>query len=232
MSHGYVLFISTPCDINMCCPQHKNGCGNYLRVGDVVFVDGAEMEMIKSQIVNFAVRKLSDKGHRLCKIGIMRCIFCQCHLIGNRVGRVTKIFRRTGDQIRTWTSADGPPQLSLYQRKNDNKNKKEGDKTLELIKDCHGVAVVTFLDGGYSTALPIRSENEKDREHLKIVELDPDADDDNSTNATRDFKDKNLIWDGFGYDDDDSSLNSKMSGGKGGGGGGGGDRSGAKRKRK
>jgi hypothetical protein len=83
-------------------------------------------------------------------------------LYGNRVAIISKIVRRVGDQFQVHIGSDNDPIPFEYKRRKarggKTKKRDEGDKTLELVKDCHGVAVVTFLDGGMSTTLPINSE--------------------------------------------------------------------------
>lgn len=120
------------------------------------------MEYLPSGCIQFAVRLLDPNGVRCCKIGIMRAFPTQSHLYGNRVAIISKIVRRVGDQFQVHIGSDNDPIPFEYKRRKarggKTKKRDEGDKTLELVKDCHGVAVVTFLDGGMCTTLPINSE--------------------------------------------------------------------------
>jgi hypothetical protein len=116
------------------------------------------MEYLPSGCIQFAVRILDVNGVRSCKVGIMRAYPTQSHLYGNRVAIISKIVRREGDQFQVRIGSEDDPIPFPYKRREPRrggktKKKDEGDKTLELVKDCHGVAVVTFLDGGMSTSL-------------------------------------------------------------------------------
>ena len=176
--HGLILFISEPPDDNARCEEHPNGCGLSLNVSDIVMVDGSEMEMINGEVVNFAVRKLNHLGVRQCKVGLMRALPGQTHLFGNRVGVVSEIKRRVGDTIQSWSepgqssptetkvprketsiikSESKPaakPRATKKSKRNDVHISDPNDKTREIVKDCRGIAIMTFIDGGGNTNVP------------------------------------------------------------------------------
>ena len=91
-----VIFISTTLDKNMSCNIHPGGCGWALNYGRPVMVDAGECQLIKGRIWNVAVREMSavDDKHNItlgCKIGIVRVLYNQLHLVGNRTGMITSI---------------------------------------------------------------------------------------------------------------------------------------------
>jgi hypothetical protein len=62
-------------------------------------------------------------------------------LVGNRVAIISKIVRRVGDQFRVSIGSENDPIPFEYKRRKarggKTKKRDEGDKTLELVKDCH-----------------------------------------------------------------------------------------------
>eukprot|EP00956_Cyclotella_meneghiniana_P036904 scaffold132185_cov61-Cyclotella_meneghiniana.AAC.1 len=91
-----VLFISQPQDENMKCNRHPGGCGWDLAENDICRVDAGECQLIKGRIWNVAVRALYDadeKGNIQlgCKVGIVRVLYNQLHLVANRTGTITML---------------------------------------------------------------------------------------------------------------------------------------------
>lgn len=152
MNDGVVCYISRPLDSNMKCQDHPNGCGFHLQLGDVLFVDGSEMELVKGSIIYMSVRKLDHQGVRTCKVGIMKAIPGQINLFCNRVGIVSKQCWRRGDTM--LVKEPGVPEGWSYPfpRRGDAKD----PKTLEICQSVGDYAVMTFIDGGRSTTVPVR----------------------------------------------------------------------------
>eukprot|EP00956_Cyclotella_meneghiniana_P020516 scaffold36341_cov43-Cyclotella_meneghiniana.AAC.2 len=91
-----VIYTSTPLDDNMHCNIHPGGCGWALNYGRCCKVDAGECQLIKGRIWNVAVREMSavDDKHNItlgCKIGVVRVLYNQLHLVGNRTGMITSI---------------------------------------------------------------------------------------------------------------------------------------------
>eukprot|EP00956_Cyclotella_meneghiniana_P017956 scaffold29650_cov44-Cyclotella_meneghiniana.AAC.1 len=119
-----VIFISTPLDTNMSCKIHPGGCGWALNYGRPVKVDAGECQLIKGRIWNVAVREFSgvDEKHNVtlgCKVGIVRVLYNQLHLVANRSGIITHISHKPKDK----TSV-----------------------TINLQNMCCGTAVLTFFN--------------------------------------------------------------------------------------
>ena len=136
----------------MFCPNHKNGCGQSLKIGDVLLVDGSEMELVHGSTIYIAVYKLDDVGHRTCKVGILKAIPGQIHLFCNRVGRVSRLWRRRGEII--YEKAPGLRDGISYPVP---RKETRSGKTLEICQVVGDYARLTFIDGGRCTAKPIRS---------------------------------------------------------------------------
>ena len=96
VKYANVLFISQWQDENMKCKQHTGGCGWDLSEGDICRVDAGECQLIKGRIWNVAVRALYDpdeKGNIQlgCKVGIVRVLYNQLHLVANRTGTISML---------------------------------------------------------------------------------------------------------------------------------------------
>ena len=97
VKYANVLFISQPdLDQNMKCNSHPGGCGWSLEDGDICRVDAGECQLIKGRIWNVAVRAVydpDDKGNIQlgCKVGIVRVLYNQLHLVANRTGTITML---------------------------------------------------------------------------------------------------------------------------------------------
>jgi hypothetical protein len=136
----------------MKCQDHPNGCGFHLQLGDVLFVDGSEMELVKGSIIYMSVRKLDHQGVRTCKVGIMKAIPGQINLFCNRVGIVSKQCWRRGDTMLVKEPAVPEGWSYPFPRRGDAKE----PKTLEICQSVGDYAVMTFIDGGRSTTVPVR----------------------------------------------------------------------------
>lgn len=91
-----VIFISNPLDDNMSCVIHQKGCGQHLKLNDLCKVDAGECQLIKGRLWNVAVRHVGDPDNKNnmqlgCKVGIVRVMYDQLHLGGNRFGIISMI---------------------------------------------------------------------------------------------------------------------------------------------
>ena len=68
MNDGVVCYISRPLDSNMKCQDHPNGCGFHLQLGDVLFVDGSEMELVKGSIFTCQCGSLTIRVSGLARL--------------------------------------------------------------------------------------------------------------------------------------------------------------------
>lgn len=118
-----VIFTTHPLDDNMRCGEHRDGCGRQLVEGDICKVDAGECQLIKGRVWNVAVKWVDppdekDNIKTSCKVGIVRVMYDQLHLVGNRHGMIS-------------TVAQGPVKNSTTQN---------------LQNMCRGVAKLVFLN--------------------------------------------------------------------------------------
>ena len=82
----------------MKCDEHEEGCGAYLQVGNLCYIDGSECTFIEGHFF-IAVRLLNHLGLRTCKVGYAKVLCNQVHLLCNRIGVVSSIFAKRGDKV-------------------------------------------------------------------------------------------------------------------------------------
>jgi hypothetical protein len=85
-----VGYIGHPVDNNMTCKLHPDGCGKYIKVGGLGFVDASEATFHRGHYF-VSIRALNSLGERTCKVGLLNVLCDQMHVFGNRIGVFTKI---------------------------------------------------------------------------------------------------------------------------------------------
>ena len=110
------------------CDKHKDGCGNYLKIGDVVKINASECTMISNFIWAVPVHKWTGACFG-CHVGYIKCLFDQLHLYGNRIAII---------------KSKNQDDCNYATQKNPN--------AVWPGKCCHGVAEAWFLDGVHSQA--------------------------------------------------------------------------------
>ena len=98
-----------------------NGCGFGVEEGSLVVVDASECELVHGRIWYIAARTVTKEGQKSCKVGYVKCLFNQVHLVAYRVGIVTEI--KHGKQYKI-------------------------TDTLNFKDVCQSVAKIKFVDGG------------------------------------------------------------------------------------
>ena len=93
-----VCYINKPLDTNMKCKEHKEGCGAYLQVGNLCYIDGSECTFVEGHYL-ISVRLLNHLGLRTCKVGYAKVLCNQVHLLCNRVGVVSSIFAKRDGKV-------------------------------------------------------------------------------------------------------------------------------------
>jgi hypothetical protein len=79
------------------CKHHlTRGCGEYLKIGDFIKVDGFKLApFVKGKVWFFTAVKIDHTEHsHQCGVGIVKCFATQAKLVVNRVGVVTDIVPR------------------------------------------------------------------------------------------------------------------------------------------
>lgn len=82
----------------MKCEVHKRGCGAFLQVGDLCYIDGSECTFIEGHYL-ISVRLLNHLGLRTCKVGYVKVLCNQVYLLCNRIGVVSSIFARRDGKV-------------------------------------------------------------------------------------------------------------------------------------
>jgi hypothetical protein len=82
----------------MKCEVHEEGCGAYLQVGNLCYIDGSECTFIEAHYF-IAVRLLNHLGLRSCKVGYVKVLCNQLHLLCNRIGVVSSILAKRDDKV-------------------------------------------------------------------------------------------------------------------------------------
>ena len=121
MDYAWVCFLKNPIDENMTCADHINGCGFGVEEGSLVVVDASECELVHGRIWYIAARTVTKEGQKSCKVGYVKCLFNQVHLVAHRVGIVIEI--KHGKQYKI-------------------------TDTLNFKDVCQSVAKIKFVDGG------------------------------------------------------------------------------------
>ena len=93
-----VCYINKPLDPNMKCAMHNRGCGAYLQVGDICYIDGSECTFIDGHYF-ISVRLLNHLGLRTCKVGYVKVLCNQVHLLCNRIGVVSSMFAKRDNKV-------------------------------------------------------------------------------------------------------------------------------------
>ena len=93
-----VCYINKPLDTNMKCKEHKEGCGAYLQVGNLCYIDGSECTFVEGHYL-ISVRLLNHLGLRTCKVGYAKVLCNQVHLLCNHVGVVSSIFAKRDGKV-------------------------------------------------------------------------------------------------------------------------------------
>jgi hypothetical protein len=207
VTHAPICYIVKPVHNDMVCSEHPRGCGKSLVPGERVMVNAGQCRYyLCTQFVS--VRRLNGKGECTCKVGYVKVLPDMVRLVGNRLGVVDSVHRRTGDEISV-TTLDKSEHLTsnvtkLVKPKPKAKSDDEGTsarakptgKTLELCDCVHDYAMMTFLDGGVPSFASRAFENADD---------DDDDDDDDGNNDDNDGGDlQDTDDDDDGEDSDDS----------------------------
>jgi hypothetical protein len=82
----------------MKCEAHKEGCGAYLQVGNLCYIDGSECTFIEGHYF-ISVRLLNHLGLRTCKVGYVKVLCNQVQLLCNRIGVVSYILAKRGNKV-------------------------------------------------------------------------------------------------------------------------------------
>ena len=82
----------------MKCEVHKEGCGAYLQVGNLCYIDGSECTFIEGHYF-ISVRLLNHLGLRTCKVGYVKVLCNQVQLLCNRIGVVSYILAKRGNKV-------------------------------------------------------------------------------------------------------------------------------------
>ena len=82
----------------MKCKAHKEGCGAYLQVGNLCYIDGSECTFIEGHYF-ISVRLLNHLGLRTCKVGYVKVLCNQVQLLCNRIGVVSYILAKRGNKV-------------------------------------------------------------------------------------------------------------------------------------
>jgi hypothetical protein len=93
-----VCYINKPLDPNMKCAMHNRGCGAYLQVGNICYIDGSECTFIEGHYF-ISVRLLNHLGLRTCKVGYVKVLCNQVHLLCNRIGVVSSMFAKHDNKV-------------------------------------------------------------------------------------------------------------------------------------
>ena len=82
----------------MKCEAHKEGCGAYLQVGNLCYIDGSECTFIEGHYF-ISVRLLNHLGLHTCKVGYAKVLCNQVQLLCNRIGVVSYILAKRGNKV-------------------------------------------------------------------------------------------------------------------------------------
>jgi hypothetical protein len=82
----------------MKCEAHKEGCGAYLQVGNLCYIDGSECTFIEGHYF-ISVHLLNHLGLRTCKVGYVKVLCNQVQLLCNRIGVVSYILAKRGNKV-------------------------------------------------------------------------------------------------------------------------------------
>jgi hypothetical protein len=102
--HCNILFLDKPMFQCHRCEKHRaHGCGQDLKVGDFIKVDGIKPAMfVKGKVWYFTAVRIDHTDHtHKCGVGIVKCFATQCFLVANRIGVVTEIVERLVTTNRT-----------------------------------------------------------------------------------------------------------------------------------
>ena len=147
LEYCHIVHTHKPLDANTKCSIHKTGCGRALRLGSLVKIDAYEMQNVDGSVIYTSARLINSEGRRTCKVGVVKTFFDQVELVGNRVGVVTEIAYYTKEGTKVMEDNQNGRRVMGVQKN----SKGEGAKskgTIDLARNCHGYATVTFIDGG------------------------------------------------------------------------------------
>ena len=82
----------------MKCAMHNRGCGAYLQVGNICYIDGSECTFIEGHYF-ISVRLLNHLGLRTCKVGYVKVLCNQVYLLCNRIGVVSSMFAKRDNKV-------------------------------------------------------------------------------------------------------------------------------------
>jgi hypothetical protein len=195
-----ICYIGKPVHPDMICSNHPDGCGKFLRPGDMVMVNAGQcIYYLATQFVS--VRIVNAVGQCTCKVGYVKVLPDMVKLVGNRLAVVKSVHRRTGDKIVVQTLGNSVTQVMKPKKKKSledgKKSGKTAGKTLELCDCVNDYAMITFLDGGVPSFAS---------RAFHTPSADSDGDDDDNKNDDGNESDDIQDTDGdqFGYDSDDS----------------------------
>jgi hypothetical protein len=148
-----VLHIREPLDKNGYCVGHPDGCGTHLTIGSLVKVDGSVCQFVGGLWWTSVVRLNSD-GYRTCYVGVTKTFFNELGLVCNRVGTISEIvYYEDEGKIKVTVNARGTHRSPVVKNSKDARVAK-APSTLDMARECHGYAVMTFIDGGGNTEAP------------------------------------------------------------------------------
>lgn len=161
----------------MTCTEHTAGCGFSLKVGDVIFINGARA-WFHAATWFFSCFILDSDGVMTCKVGYVKVLADDSKLVANRIGVVSSIHRRKGEVITNTMKGNIVARTKIKRKPRKVKSKgKNNGKTMEMCDTVGDYALMTLLDGGFPAyAQPLPS----------IQDEGPDLDDDDSSDGSAD----------------------------------------------
>jgi hypothetical protein len=112
-----ICYINAVPDTNCACSKHEQGYGSELTVGQVCFVDASECMFIGG-IWLASVRTLDESARPSCKVGYVKTLPDQLHLVGNRVGIICRIEVKDKDIVTTILPGGKTTKSAIKQNKN------------------------------------------------------------------------------------------------------------------
>ena len=163
----------------MTCTEHTAGCGFSLKVGDVIFINGARA-WFHAATWFFSCFILDSDGVMTCKVGYVKVLADDSKLVANRIGVVSSIHRRKGEVITNTMKGNIVARTKIKRKPRKVKSKgKNNGKTMEMCDTVGDYALMTLLDGGFPAyAQPLPS--------IQDEGPDLDEDDDDSSDGSAD----------------------------------------------
>ena len=98
--------------------------------------------------------RLNSDGYRTCNVGVTKTFFNELGLVCNRVGTISEIvYYEDNGKIKVTVNARGTHRSPVVKNSKDARVAKS-PSTLDMARECHGYAVMTFIDGGGNTEAP------------------------------------------------------------------------------